>query len=62
MVGFKTKSSTYYVDTYNCLIWGGKLGNNTRRYIQYKIIIGCVGEFVFDDGGRMTTGVIEKYI
>ena len=62
MRGFKTKNSIYYVDTVNCLIWGGKLGNSARRYTVYKMIVGLPGYFEFVGGGSITTGIIQKYI
>ena len=60
--GFQTAHSIYYVDFRNRTIWGGKLGNRPRPFIQYQMMIGGPGYFLFNDGGQMTTGIITRYI
>ena len=62
MVGFKTKNSTYYVDTQNKLIWGGKLGNKPKQYVEYSMFVGQPGYFRFNDNSCMQTGIIKQYI
>lgn len=75
MRGFRTKNSTYYLDTVDCLIWGGKLGNIPRHYAPgATFIIGMPGLAYFvDEAGKplftqdgnvamIRTGVILDYI
>lgn len=75
MIGFQTASSTYYVDTVNRTICGGKLGNHKRRYaVGAQFIIGMPGVAYFVDewdrpiimkDGRqemIKTGAIRNYI
>ena len=62
MTGFRTSSSIYYVDIRNKLIWGGKLGNNPRQYIEGRFVIGTRGYAKFVDGGEIITGVILSYV
>lgn len=75
MVGFKTKSSVYYVDTVNRTICGGKLGNQKKLYHpQSRMFVGSPAIIYWDDGygnimldynGNplgMRTGVILSYL
>ena len=75
MIGFKTASSTYYLDIMNNYIWGGKLGNNKHRYApgaQFIVGLPGVAYFVDDFGNQLytndgrpagiVTGIIKRYI
>lgn len=62
MVGFKTKSSTYYVDEANKTISGGYFGQNKVPYIHLHAMVGNKAYIKLLNGDLVTTGVIIKYI
>ena len=59
---FKTKNSTYYVDTNRNIITGGKLGNKSFRFSNGIFMVGMPGRCILEDGRSLTTGVIIKYL
>lgn len=62
MNGFVTDNgTTYYVDTYNHLIAGGKF-KNPIRYINARVIIGMQGIFWLPNGQRIQTSIVRNYI
>jgi hypothetical protein len=63
MCGFITSSgSTYYVDTQNQLIQGGKLKSPTYYTHCENTLIGCNPLFYLGSGDVLRTSKIVRYI
>lgn len=63
MMYFNTKSSTYYVDETNKLIWGGVLGDNQQMFISHEpVMVGGKAVFKLSNGQILRTSVVKKVV
>ena len=62
MIGFQTKSSTYYVDQYNKTISGGYFGEKKEKFVHMQAMIGNNAHIELADGRVVNTSIVEKYV
>ena len=62
MVGFKTKTSTYYINQYTKEIWGGYFGDNKTPYVHLQAMQGTKARVKLHNGDVVETGIVREYI
>ena len=62
MSGFRTKNSTYYIDSARRIVTGGFLGNEECVYTNAVAIIGSRAQISLADGREIITSTVLSYI
>lgn len=62
MMGFQTKNSTYYVDTFNKTITGGYFRDKVVPYIYVQAVIGDNARIKLVDGNVVKTGTVRNIL
>lgn len=60
MIGFQTRNSTYYVDTFNKTVTGGYFRDRVVKYDYIQAVIGDTAKIKLLDGNLVRTGTVTN--